>query len=85
MKPKEESVRMSFDKTKEATQLQLELAKIREHLAKVKEENYSKSQKLGRLRNEASYYATLAYDAVDAQEYKEKFLAIEKKKNKKVK
>ncbi len=74
-KENQEYIKMSFEKTKEATNLQLELVKIRLHLAKVKEENRSKSQKLGKLRNEASYYAMMAYKpAREVQEYKEQFL-----------
>lgn len=81
-KANEEFITMSFEKTKEATTLQLELVKIRHHLAKVSEENRSKSQKLYRLRNEASYYAIMASKpAKDAQEYKEQFL--NKKEDKK--
>ena len=73
-KPNEEYIKMSFEKTKEATLLQFELVKIRLHLAKVNEENRSKSQRLYRLRNEASYYSILAYNAREAQQYKEQFL-----------
>ena len=81
-KANEEYITMSFEKTKEATTLQLELVKIRQHLAKVSEENRSKSQKLYRFRNEASYYAIMASKpAKDAQEYKEQFL--NKKEDKK--
>ena len=76
-------INVSFEKTKEATTLQLELVKIRLNLAKVNEENRSKSQKLYKLRNEASYYAMLAYKpAKEAQEYKEQFLTNKEKVNK---
>ena len=82
VKENEQYIKMSFEKTKEATNLQLELVKIRLHLAKVNEENRSKSQRLYKLRNEASYFAMMAYNVREAQDYKEQFLSNKEAKQK---